>query len=145
MQRVRDVREKVPCVRDTNRWGREGEEGGTGSRDLPRVRGLQAGVRTGGALDGGSRRTGDGAGNRLAAGGRDGDRAGKVPEPAVRRLRPARPRRPARGDADRRRTPPREKSAAVAAGAVALLPGPRGRLKGRRRTAQAFRNQQEDR
>jgi len=36
--------------------------------------------------------------------------SGEVPEPAVRRLRPARPRRPSRGDADRPRPPPVKKA-----------------------------------
>jgi len=40
---------------------------------------------------------------------------------------------------------PRKESAAVAAGAVALLPGPRGRLKRKCRIPWAFRNDQEER
>jgi ferredoxin len=64
-------------------------------------------------------------GERLAAGGSHGHRAGEVPEPSLRRLRPARPRRPARHHADRDRPSAGEEGPALGAGPVAVLPGPR--------------------
>src|SRR5512141_3056161 len=139
---MRVVREAVSRVGYPDRGGGEREEGGPVPRSVPGVWGMQARLQSRGPDHVPAGGAGGGTGEGVASVGGDGDRAREVPEPAVRRLRPARPRRPARGDADRRRPSAGKKSASVAAGAVALLPGTRGRLKRHRRTTRDIRNKQ---